>query len=106
MTKRFEIVWVNLDPTIGKEIKKTRPCVVLSPNELNDNLDTLIVVPLTSTIKNWPFRMDITVNKKKSSMAFDQIRTVSKARVGKNIGILPTNDQQKALNILQVMFAD
>jgi len=104
--KRFDILWVNLDPTVGKEIKKTRPCVVVSPNELNDNLDTLIVVPLTSTLKKWPFRMSIIIGGKKSSMAFDQLRTISKERAGKKTGILPTIDQQKALNILQVMFAD
>lgn len=106
MIKRFNILWVNLDPTVGKEIKKTRPCVVVSPNELNDNLDTLIVVPLTSTLKKWPFRMNIIIDGKKSSMAFDQLRTISKERAGKKIGSLSTRDQQKALNILQVMFAD
>ncbi|MDQ5885157.1 MAG: mRNA interferase MazF [Patescibacteria group bacterium] len=104
--KQFDIVWVNLDPTVGKEIKKTRPCVVVSPDELNDSLDTLIVVPLTSTIKNWPFRTNIVVNKKTSSMAFDQLRTISKNRVGKSIGRLSVIDQQKSLNILQTMFAD
>ena len=106
MIKRFDIVWVNLDPTIGKEIKKTRPCVVVSPNELNEHLDTLIVVPLTSTIKSWPFRLTVAVGGKKSSMAFDQLRTVSKARVGVNIGSLPIKDRPKAINILQIMFAD
>ena len=60
--QQFDIIWVNLDPTVGKEIKKTRPCVVVSPDELNDNLDTLIVVPLTRTIKKWPFRITITIN--------------------------------------------
>lgn len=106
MTQRFDIVWVNLDPTVGKEIKKTRPCVVVSPNELNINLDTLIVAPLTSTIKMWPFRIVVQTQDRKSSVAFDQIRTVSKQRIGQSMGKLKPKDQQKALQILQAMFAD
>ena len=106
MTQRFDVVWVNLDPTIGGEIKKTRPCVVVSPNELNNSLETLIVAPLTSTIKMWPFRFVVQFENRKSSVAFDQIRTVSKQRIGQSIGKLKPKDQQKALQILQAMFAD
>lgn len=106
MSQRFDIVWVNLDPTVGKVIKKTRPCVVISPNELNSNLDTLIVAPLTSTIKMWPFRIVLQIEDRKSSIAFDQIRTVSKQRIGRKMGKLKPKDQQKALQILHAMFAD
>lgn len=104
--QQFDIIWVNLDPTVGKEIKKTRPCVVVSPDELNDNLDTLIVVPLTRTIKKWPFRITIIINNSVSSMAFDHLRSISKKRVGQKIGKLSAIDKQKSLNILQTMFAD
>jgi mRNA interferase MazF len=104
--KRYDIVWVNLDPTIGKEIKKTRPCIIISPDELNEKLDTVIVAPITSTIKKWPFRLTITINNKQSSIAFDQIRTVSKLRVAKKIGSIRTAERQAVLNILLDMFAD
>lgn len=105
MIKRFELYWVNLDPTIGKEIKKTRPCVIVSPDELNMGLDTVIVVPLTSTIKEWPFRKSTKITGTESSMAFDQIRTISKQRLSAKIGILPKAEQDSALVILQTMFA-
>lgn len=106
MIKRFDIVWVNLDPTIGKEIKNTRPCIIVSPDELNEKLDTVIVAPITSTIKKWPFRLAITINNKQSSVAFDQIRTVSKLRVAKKIGSIRTTECQAVLNILLDMFAE
>lgn len=105
MIRRFEVYWANLDPTIGKEIKKTRPCAVISPDELNDNLDTVIVVPLTSTIKNWPFRKSTKVTGTESAMAFDQIRTISKLRLTKRIGTLTKSEQEQALLVLQTMFA-
>ena len=106
MTDRFDIVWVRLDSTIGKEIKKTRPCVIISPHELNHTLATIIVVPLTSTIKNWPFRLKISHRGSNSSMAFDQTRAISKSRIIKKDGILSKADSVKALNIPQTMFAD
>jgi mRNA interferase MazF len=104
--KRFDIIWVNLDPTIGREIKKTRPCVVVSPDELNDNLDTVIVAPLTSTIKKWPFRITINITGKESSVALDQIRTISKERMGDKIGTLPPKDRPGVLSVLQAIFAE
>ncbi len=105
MIKRFDVVWVNLDPTIGKEIKKKRPCVVVSPDELNHHLGTVIVVPVTSTIKNWPFRLNSKVGNKQSSMACDQLRTVSKERLGAKITILKKPEQTATLDILQKMFS-
>lgn len=105
MIKRFEVYWANLDPTIGKEIKKTRPCVVVSPDELNSNLDTVIIVPITSTIKAWPFRKSTKVTGTESSMAFDQIRTISKQRLNSKIGLLSTSEQDESLAVLQTMFA-
>lgn len=105
MIKLFDLYWVNLDPTIGKEINKTRPCVIVSPDELNDNLDTVIVVPLTSKIKNWPFRKSTKATGQMSSMAYDQIRAISKTRLAAKIAALSKSEQDQALAILQEMFA-
>lgn len=105
MIKRFDIVWVNLDPTIGKEIKKTRPCLVISPDELNDNLDTVIVAPITSTIKKWPFRLSVKVGNNISSIAFDQMRSVSKMRIGRPVEKLSGGNKKKVLQILEAMFS-
>lgn len=105
MVKRFDVVWVNLDPTVGKEINKKRPCVVISPDELNLHLGTVIVVPLTSTFKHWPFRTTIKIGNKKSSMAFDQLRTVSKERIGAKVATLKKAEQSHALEILHTMFS-
>ena len=85
--KRFEVWLVNLDPTIGSEIKKTRPAVIVSPDELNDHLQTVVVVPLT-TGKAYPFRVATKVQGKSGVAAVDQIRTVDKRRLVKRIGLL------------------
>ena len=98
---RFDIYWVNLDPTIGSEIKKTRPCIVVSPNEMNKALNTVIVAPLTSTIIDWPFRTTVSVGSKKSSVACDQIRTISKERIAERIGTISGLERSAVLTILQ-----
>lgn len=79
--KQYQIVIVNLDPTIGSEIKKTRPCVVISPNEMNKFLRTVIIAPLTSTIKDYPTRVKVKYQNKEGRIAIDQIRTIDKSRV-------------------------
>ena len=78
---QYQIVVVNLDPTIGREIKKTRPCIVISPDEMNHNLSTVVVAPLTSTQRNYPTRTKIDVAGKISRVALDQIRTIDKQRI-------------------------
>jgi len=83
MYNQYSIILVNLDPTIGSEIKKTRPCVIISPNEMNFNLNTLIIAPMTSKSKNYPTRVKIDEN---SYIVLDQIRTIDKNRVIKKIG--------------------
>jgi mRNA interferase MazF len=65
--QQYEVYWINLDPTIGSEVKKTRPCVVISPNEINHNLDTVIIAPITSTIKKYPSRVLCSIGNKKGS---------------------------------------
>jgi len=103
-SRRFGVYWVNLDPTVGKEIKKTRPCVVISPDEINKHLDTVIVAPITTTIRSWPFRLTIKSTGKLSSIACDQIRTVSKQRLGKYVGNLSTIEQKQLASILNDLF--
>jgi mRNA interferase MazF len=102
--KKFDIYWVNLDPAIGKEINKTRPAIVVSPNKMNDVLGTVIVVPITKTIINWPFRTTIRSTKTISSAACDHVRSVSKKRLVKKIGNLKLSEQHTVTQILQTMF--
>lgn len=85
--QRFAVYQVNLDPTIGSEIAKSRPCVVVSPKEMNDHLNTVIVAPLTSTIKNWPSRIKARFAGKKGEIALDQMRAVDKRRLIKPLGV-------------------
>jgi mRNA interferase MazF len=81
--KQYNIVLVNLDPTIGSEIKKTRPCVVISPNEMNKYLDTVVIVPMTSQSKTYPTRIKVEHNNKTGWVVIDQIRTIDKKRIVK-----------------------
>ena len=82
---QYDVCWVELDPTQGSEIAKTRPCVVVSPDELNALLNTVVVVPLTSTLRGYPFRVQCVVAGKKGELAIDQIRAVDKSRLKSNI---------------------
>ena len=103
--KRSEIWLINLEPTIGSEIKKTRPCVIISPNETNRLLKTVIVAPLTSTIKNYPTRLTIDFQQRKSSVVLDQIRTVDKIRLLKKLGTISMEAGQVVSSILTKMFS-
>jgi mRNA interferase MazF len=87
---QYELVIVNLDPTIGSEIKKTRPCVIISPNEMNSVLNTVIIVPITSNKKKYPTRIKINKSKITGMIALDQIRTIDKKRITINLGMIPT----------------
>ena len=106
MFSRFEVYFINLDPTIGSEIKKTRPCVIISPNEMNHNISTLIIAPLTSKLKNYPTRVPCKVEGKQCQIVLDQIRTVDKSRLVKKIDTLNKTKQIKVLNILKEMFSE
>ena len=81
--KQYTIVLVNLDPTIGSEIKKTRPCVIISPDEMNKYLQTIVVAPMTSSSKSYPTRVPVKHNKTKGWVVLDQIRTIDKQRIVK-----------------------
>jgi len=103
--KRFEIYWVNLDPTVGREIKKTRPAVVISPNEVNDALGTILVAPITSSRRNFPTRIAFELNKSENYIALDQIRAVDKVRLNKKISALNKETAQSVCEKLQELFA-
>lgn len=103
--KRFEIYWVNLDPTVGREIKKTRPAVVISPNEINNALGTILVAPVTSNKRNFPTRIAFELNGNENYIALDQIRAVDKIRLNKKISLLNRETAQAICERLQELFA-
>lgn len=105
MVKRGEIWLINLDPTVGSEIRKTRPCVLISPPEMNNHLRTVIVAPMTSQGFDAPFRPAITFQSKSGHILLDQIRTVDKTRLVKKLGNLTAQTHQKVLNTLQELFS-
>jgi len=86
--KQYAVHWINLDPTMGDEVNKTGPCVIISPDEMNKYLRTVIIAPLTHTLKIYPSRVLCDVNGDKGSVMLDQIRTVDKARIGDPLGKL------------------
>jgi mRNA interferase MazF len=86
--KQYAVHWINLDPTMGGEVNKTRPCVIISPDEMNKYLRTVIIAPLTHTLKIYPSRVLCDINGDKGSVMLDQIRTVDKARIGNPLGKL------------------
>ncbi|MCU0339089.1 MAG: type II toxin-antitoxin system PemK/MazF family toxin [Spirosomaceae bacterium] len=102
---RFDVWLVNLDPTLGSEISKTRPCVVISPNESNKFLNTVTVAALTSTRKAYPTRVDCVFEAKAGQVALDQIRSVDKVRLVKKIGVLDTVTSKSVCVTLQDLFA-
>ncbi len=104
--KRGEIWLVNLDPTVGSEIQKTRPCVVVSPAELNDNLRTAIVAPMTSQGFAAPFRVPVTHAGKKGLIVLDQLRTVDKTRLVKKVGTVHMKTLSVILKTLQEVFTE
>ena len=102
--KRFDVLLINLDPTIGKEIRKTRPCLVISPDEMNKYISTIIVAPMTTKFREYPSRVKCTFRGKPGEVVLDQIRTVDKSRVVKRLGRIDSRVQDKVLSILQEMF--
>jgi mRNA interferase MazF len=101
---RFDVFWVDLNPTQGAEISKQRPAIIVSPDEINHNLDTVIIAPITSTARSWPTRVAITLNDKKGQIALDQIRTISKERLKNKINYTNNQAGRQCLSILQEMF--
>ncbi|MFN6994437.1 MAG: type II toxin-antitoxin system PemK/MazF family toxin [Aquincola tertiaricarbonis] len=106
MVKRGEIWLVNLDPTVGSEIRKSRPCVVVSPAELNDHLRTVIVAPMTSKGFAAPFRVPVTHAGTKGLILLDQLRTVDKIRLSKKLGRITPKTLSNTIAMLQEVFAE
>jgi mRNA interferase MazF len=106
VVKRGEIWLVGLDPTVGSEIKKSRPCVIVSPPELNEHLRTVIVAPMTSKGFAAPFRVPVTHAAKKGLIVLDQIRTVDKIRLVKRVGTVNSKTLSTVLATLQEVFAE
>lgn len=104
--KQYTIVLVNLDPTIGSEIKKTRPCVVLSPDEMNMFLKTIILAPMTSNLKKYPTRVAVVHKGKKGMIAIDQIRTVDKARIVKSYNWLSKSEIEACKLVIKETLVD
>ena len=104
--KQYQIVLVNLDPTVGSEMKKTRPCVIISPNEINKYLQTIVVAPMTSSSKTYPTRVEIIHDNKKGWIVLDQIRTVDRQRIVKLLGNLTDKETKKVKEILRETYVD
>lgn len=102
---RFEVYLVNLDPVIGSEIQKTRPCLVVSPDEINHNLRTVIIAPMTTKGRSYPSRAPCRFKGKKGQVVLDQIRTVDQSRLIKRLGQLDKSACIEVLDILQRMFS-
>lgn len=102
---RFEVYWVKLDPTVGSEIAKTRPCIVVSPDALNTRLHTVLAIPLTSAVRDYPMRPILEIAGRKSQAALDQLRSVDKTCLLKCMGKLTPAQASSLLQILQEMFA-
>jgi mRNA interferase MazF len=106
VVNRFDVFLVNLDPTIGSEIKKTRPCLIISPNEINHHIATVIVAPMTTKGQTYPTRVTCQFQGQNGQIVLDQIRTVDKTRLVKLLGQITTEEQKTVLDILAEMFAE
>ena len=98
---QYQIILVNLDPTLGSEIKKTRPCVVISPNEMNKFLNTVVIAPMTTSSKNYPTRIEVRHDNKIGWIVLDQIRTIDKQRIIKDLGRLTKSEINELKSVLK-----
>lgn len=103
--RRFDIILMSLDPTQGAEIQKTRPCVVISPDEMNDFIRTIIIAPMTTTLRAYPTRVYIKFNGREGEIALDQIRVIDKSRVVKSLGKLEKHTSSQVRDVLIEMFS-
>lgn len=104
--EQYDIILVNLDPSIGSEMKKTRPCVVLSPNEMNKHLQNIIIAPITNTSKFYPTRLELNNNVVTGCIVLDQIRTIDKTRIIKTLSKLSLTGVVKTKQIIKELFID
>jgi mRNA interferase MazF len=106
VVKRFEVYLVNLDPTLGSEIQKTRPCLIISPDEMNNHIATVIVAPMTTKGRDYPTRVKCQFEGKAGQIVLDQIRTIDKSRLVKKLGMINNTTQAEVLTVLVEMFSD
>lgn len=106
VVKQYDVYWVDLNSTIGAEMQKIRPCVIISPKELNDHLDTVIIIPITSAIHGYPYRVGCHLMKRDGEIATDQIRTIDKSRLKKRIATLAADEIVNLQDILHQMFCE
>lgn len=103
---QYDIYRINLDPTIGFEIKKSRPCIVISPNEMNQFIGTVMIAPMTTRSRTYPTRVELTYQGKKGSIVLDQIRTVDKSRLIQKLGSSDPKTIQKIKKVIKEMLVD
>ena len=103
---QYEVFLINLDPTIGHEIKKTRPCVVISPNEMNRNIQTIVIAPMTTKSHDYPTRVKVKFQSKNGWIVLDQIRTVDKRRLVKKLGRITRSEIEKVKDVIKEMLVD
>lgn len=103
---QYEIYLINLDPTVGFENQKSRPCIVISPNEMNQFIGTVMIAPMTTASKNYPTRVELTFQGKKGSIVLDQIRTVDKSRLVQKLGSADSKTIQKIKKVIKEMLVD
>lgn len=105
VVKRTEIWLVDLNPTIGKEMQKTRPCMIVTPNEANKYLDTVLIAPLTSSKRGYPSRINCVFESKEGQIAIDQMRSIDKARLVKKLGVIDKNTALRVFTLLKEYFS-
>ncbi|NUN23281.1 MAG: type II toxin-antitoxin system PemK/MazF family toxin [Candidatus Jettenia caeni] len=104
--KQYDIYLINLDPTVGSKIQKTRPCLVISPDEMNRNIQTIIIAPMTTKSHSYPTRVKITFEKKMGWVVLDQIRTIDRSRLVKRLGKVTNDAITKIKSIFKEMLVD
>lgn len=105
VARRFDVFLVGLDPAVGSEIRKTRPCLVISPDEMNRHIRTVIVAPMTTVERNYPTRVSCTFQEKTGQIVLDQIRTIDKKRLVKKLGAIDPQARVEVISVLQRLFA-
>jgi mRNA interferase MazF len=105
VVRRFDVFLVSLDPTVGSEIQKSRPCLIISPDEMNRHIQTVIIAPMTTRGRKYPTRIACEFQRKQGQIVLDQIRTVDKARLLRKLGRIDNQTQIEVLSVLQEMFS-
>jgi len=103
---QYDVFLINLDPTIGHEIKKSRPCLIISPNEMNNNIETVIIAPMTTKSRNYPTRINLKFDNKDGYIVLDQIRTIDKIRFIKRLGKIEIKTIKEVKKVIKEMLVD